>query len=188
MFCSGVLEELEKEEYQDKFGNAMDKENTLGLSVKYKVKHPEYILFVDEVGNNTCMNDNGQVGGSFLVNGKEELVKIAASNGEPLLCALFFASETITAEEKLGFDVFVDVDGSLSDLPNNYVPSKAYPCSPKCKLKRKEVPAFILCTPKGCIFSELLCSMPQWIDLCNIYDQHPWWTNSLLTSVPWITT
>ena len=77
MFCAGVLEELEEEQYQDKFGNNVEKEKTSGLLVKYKVKLPNYILFVDKVGNNMCMSDNGQVGGSrYLGDIKGELVNI----------------------------------------------------------------------------------------------------------------
>ena len=39
------------------------KEESHGEKVMYKVKYPEYCVFVDEVGNNTNMKDNGNVGG-----------------------------------------------------------------------------------------------------------------------------
>jgi len=96
---------------------------------------PEYVLFVDEVSNNTCMSEDRQVDGQQCLGTiKGDTMKIASSikearwtllgftnaKGEPVLCAIIFASETITDEETLGFDIFAKVKGDLSDVKSNY--------------------------------------------------------------------
>ena len=48
----------------------MSAKEALGMKVTHQVKHPEYILFVDEVGNNTNMKDDGKVGGERLIKEK----------------------------------------------------------------------------------------------------------------------
>ena len=53
---------------------------------EYIMKHPEYVLFVDEVGNNTCMKDDGHFGGTkYLGVVKGEDLKLASS-GERYCC------------------------------------------------------------------------------------------------------
>ena len=41
----------------------MSAEAALGMKATHLVKHSEYMLFVDEVGNNTNMKDDGKFGG-----------------------------------------------------------------------------------------------------------------------------
>jgi len=84
------------------------------------------------------------------------LLGFTNAKGKPVLCTIIFASETIIAKETLGFDIFAEVKGDLSDIKSNYGPGKVYPGAPKCSISGKEVPAFISCTSKGSITSELL--------------------------------
>ena len=93
-------------------------------------------------------------------------------NGDTVLCTLLFASKTITAEEKLGVDIFAETNGPVRNLHKTNGPRKTYPVAPKCKLNEKEIPAFISCTAKGCITSKLLCSILECIDLYNIFECH----------------
>ena len=44
----------------------MSAKETLGMKVTHRVKHPEYMLFMDEFLNNTNMKDDGKVGGGLL--------------------------------------------------------------------------------------------------------------------------
>ena len=41
----------------------MSTEEALGMKVTHRVKHPEYMVCVDEIGNNNNMKDDGKVGG-----------------------------------------------------------------------------------------------------------------------------
>ena len=83
------------------------------------MKHPEYMLFVDEVGNNTNMKDDGNVGGELLLKDKHQKVKITAATsdahfnifgftaatGEPVVCAIIFPVHELTSEQHLGVDI-----------------------------------------------------------------------------------
>ena len=61
---AGVLEKLEEPVWMNPNEEVVEsKEEAHGEKVRYKVNYPEYCVFVDEVGNNTNMKDNGNVGG-----------------------------------------------------------------------------------------------------------------------------
>ena len=46
----------------------MGEDGDIGEKVEYGVTHREYVLFADEVGNNTYQKDDGHVGGQkYLV-------------------------------------------------------------------------------------------------------------------------
>ena len=51
-----ILEELVEPVWMNREGDIfMSEDEALEMKVTHRVKHPEYMLFVDEVGNNTNM-------------------------------------------------------------------------------------------------------------------------------------
>ena len=64
----------------------MSAEEALGMKVAHQVNHPEYMLFLDEVGNNTNMKDYGKVGGGQLFKEKGQKAKITAATSD---CTLY---------------------------------------------------------------------------------------------------
>lgn len=64
---AGVAEILAEEAFFDSEGNETTKENAVGLPTKFKLTHPEWVLFVDEVGSNTNQKEDGYVGGEKLI-------------------------------------------------------------------------------------------------------------------------
>ena len=68
MEIAGFVEKLVEPEWQNDLGEKVTKDRTVGEKVECRVTHPEYILFADEVGNNTCQKDDGHMGGQkYLV-------------------------------------------------------------------------------------------------------------------------
>ena len=66
-----ILADLDEPIWMNREGGiVMSAEKALGMNVAYRVKHPDYMLFVDEVGNNTNMKDDGNVGGGLLLKEK----------------------------------------------------------------------------------------------------------------------
>ena len=64
---AGVLEDLEEPVWMNLAGDIVNSEaEAFGEKVSQTVKHPDYVLFVNEVGNNTNMKDDGCVGGERL--------------------------------------------------------------------------------------------------------------------------
>ena len=100
-----ILEDLDEPVWINREGDiVMSAEEALGMKVIHRVKHPEYMLFVDEVGNNTNMKDDGKVGGERLLKEKGQRAKITAATsdanftvlgftaktGEPVMCVIIF--------------------------------------------------------------------------------------------------
>ena len=66
-----ILEALDEPVWINREGYiVISVEEALWTKVTYRVKHPEYMLFVDEIGNNTNMKNDGKVGGKQLLKEK----------------------------------------------------------------------------------------------------------------------
>jgi hypothetical protein len=98
MVEAGVAEELtEPIQYED------------GLPTKYRLIHPEYVLFVDETGCNTNQLNDGRVGGELFILPKMDsecgaptgattdlhytVLPFVSGTGEAVMCAIIFKSE-----------------------------------------------------------------------------------------------
>ena len=143
-------------------GIVMYVEEAIGTKVTHRVKHPEYMIFVDEFGNNTNMKYYGKVGGKRLLREKRQKAKITAAtsdahftvleftaaNGEPVMCAMIFPGHELMSDQHLGMDIqFPMVDGAFSMHANSGY-GKRFPGGTKCCFQGKEVPSFIYCSPK----------------------------------------
>ena len=53
--------------YVDCNGNKTFKESSVGRFVKHQIIYPEWILHGDEVGTDTCQEDNGHIGGQVYL-------------------------------------------------------------------------------------------------------------------------
>ena len=62
------------------------------MKVTHQVNHPDYILFVYEVGNNTNMKDYGKVGGERLLKEKGQKAKITAATSYAHFTVLGFTA------------------------------------------------------------------------------------------------
>ena len=119
---SSVVERLLEPEWENEFGEQVQQDKAVGEKVEYHITHLDHILYVDEVGNNTCQKDDGHNGGQkFLVQlGMQSRTACSTSEahwttlgftsgtGKPVLCAIIFAAETLSVEERLGVDIFAD--------------------------------------------------------------------------------
>ena len=183
-----IIEALDKPVWMNHEGEiVMSEEEALGMKFTYQVNHPECMLFVDEVGNNTKMKDYGNAGGERLLKNKNQKGNITAATSdahftvlgftaatrEPVMCEIIFPGHELTSEQHLGVDIqFPMVDGAFS-MRANSGSEKRFLGGPKCCLKGKEVPAFIYCSPKGGITSELLKQMLERMDSFDLFSHVP---------------
>ena len=66
-----ILEALDKPVWMNRDGDiVMSMEENLGMMVTHQVKQPEYMIFVDEVRNNTNIKYDGRVGGKRFLKEK----------------------------------------------------------------------------------------------------------------------
>ena len=91
-------------------------EEVVGQKVTHIVKHPQYMMFVDEVGNNTNMKYDGNIGGDKLLKGKGNKARIltatydqnftvlefTAGTCEAFLCCIIFSRNELSYEQRLG--------------------------------------------------------------------------------------
>ena len=187
MHVAGVAEKLTVPEWQNKAGEKVSCESeATGEKVEYRVTHPDYILHVDEVGNNTCQRDDGHKGGQkFLVErGFQPRTSCSTSEahwttlgftsgtGEPVLCGIIFAAETLTVEDRLGIDIFAQCNDDMFSN-ENYGPGKYFPGGPKCNFRGHQIPCYVTCSPKRSITSTILADMLKWIDDLGVFPRVP---------------
>ena len=83
-----------------------------GEKVSKIVKHADYLLFVNKVGNNTNMKEDGRIGGERLLKARGQVAEVTAATsdahftvlgftagtGEPVMCAMIFAAGEMTQD------------------------------------------------------------------------------------------
>jgi hypothetical protein len=181
---AGVLGDLEEPVWMNLDGKIVSSEaESFGEKVSKSVKHPDYVLFVDEVGNNTNMKDDGCVGGERLLKARGQTAEVTAATseahftvlgftaatGEPVMFAIIFAASEMTQELQLGVDIQAPMVEGDDSIRGNYGPGKRYPGAPSCYFRDTVVPPFVCCSPKGGITSELLKSMLERMDSLNLF-------------------
>ena len=151
----------------------------------YELIHPEWLVFVDEVGSNTSQAKDGAVGGQTYLCTKDgrpqqraatkdchfTVLGFTAGNGEPIMCAIIFAAKTMKHEWVLGFDPFSEWIGDENDVNQNIGYGKAMPKGPEVMFRGKCVPCFCCNSENGSIAGQLLKEMLAAIDQLNVFDR-----------------
>ena len=66
-----LLSKLDHRVWMNVAGDQVEtEEEAVGQKLTHVVKHPQYMMFIDEVGNNTNMKYDGNIGGGELLKGK----------------------------------------------------------------------------------------------------------------------
>jgi hypothetical protein len=192
MVKAGIAVETEEPVMYDKQGEETeDEEKMVGKPTKYKMKHPEYLLFVDETGCNTNQKDDKYIGGELFVLPKNEaaggvigcttdihfsVLCFTSALGDPVMCAVIMKSDKhiddLPITWKLGIDIRKDVVNGTTRgelIRNNF--GNAYPGGPICTYMGKQIPCFVGCSPKASITSHMLTAMLKTIDDLNIFDR-----------------
>ena len=105
----GIKEKLDEEVWLNKSGDVVaNEEGALGMKTKYILKHPNKLIFVDEVGSNTSQAKDGQKGGekvlcigtaarpqqrSAMKDAHFTVLGFTAAEGTPVMCAIIFAAK-----------------------------------------------------------------------------------------------
>mmetsp|Transcript_17160 Transcript_17160/g.26242 ORF Transcript_17160/g.26242 Transcript_17160/m.26242 type:complete len:139 (+) Transcript_17160:772-1188(+) len=89
-----VATKLPSSVWMDRDGKVVSKNEAFGQEVTHQVDHPEYIIFVDEVGNNLNMKDDKPIGGEKRSKEQGKIAKVAGSTAEAHYTVLGFTSGT----------------------------------------------------------------------------------------------
>ena len=183
-----VARELDEPVWRDKSGNIItDRRHAYGRRSRYEITHPDYILFVDEVGGNMKVKGDGHNGGERFVckrgtipqqqastnNNHFTVLPFTAANGEPVMCAIIFeGKEGLKAEWETGIDMFAIGEGTEDDpdyIITNSGEGKALPGGPKCTFRGKEIPCTCFFLPNGSVTSEILTSCLRIMDSKKLF-------------------
>lgn len=101
MIAAGIAVALAEDEqyWVDENGETVDSSAGVGLKVKVKITHPEWLLFGDEVGTDISQKNDGNVGGQVFVtskgtrgnvksshtDGRFTLIGLTAANGDAVM-------------------------------------------------------------------------------------------------------
>jgi hypothetical protein len=189
MEFAGVASKLEVLEWQNEFGQPVSsKAEAVGERVEYAITHSDHILYLAEVGNSTNQRDDGHKGGQKYVVARGiqpctgcstsdahwTTLGFTAGNGEAVLCAKIFASETLSPEERLEIDVFAQCPKEENEVFEEefYGPGKYFPGGPKCGFRGKEIPCYVMLSPKDIITSEILTDILKSIDSLDVFPRN----------------
>jgi hypothetical protein len=191
---AGAAELMEEEMMYDDQGNITDNVTKMyGRPTKYRMKHPENVVFVDETGCNTNQKDDGHIGGEqFVLSRKgDDLGVVGATTdmhftvlcftsgiGDPILCAVILKSskdiKDIPISWKLGIDIRKDIQTGRTNYETfemNYGEDKSFVGGPKCLYNGNVLPCFVGCSPNASITSEILAGMIELIDKKEVFDR-----------------
>jgi hypothetical protein len=184
--CGGIAVEHPEPVWRNEAGEVVEsEEQAFGLKSKYELIHPDWLLFVDEVGSNTSQAKDGNVGGQLYlcsVDGRPQqraatkdahftVLGFTAADGQPVMCSIIFAAKTFRDEWRTGFDPFANWVGEPDDIAANCGDGKQYPFGPVCLFKGKTIPCFCCCSESGSITTELLTRMLKKLDELEVFDR-----------------
>jgi hypothetical protein len=180
MVDHGIASKCDTKVNLDKGGEIVEhSDEAFGLPTQYIIQRPDKLLFVDEVGSNTCTTKDGHVGGEkFLcqanarpqvkVSTKDShftVLGFTAASGEPVMCAIIFSAKEMCESWVLGFNASAPWVGNDNNIrANTGGLDKQHPQGPVCYFNGKTIPTFCCCSKNGSITLERLVSMLRFID------------------------
>jgi len=153
-----------------------EKPKHFGLPVTWWLIHPDYLLFMGEMGINTNQKEDGHVGNENFLCEKGTTLKfsvsmtdhhctiilIVAASGEAVCCVMIVQSdsESPICDWCLGIDITVipenDDNGNLTFGECNLVEEKYRPGGPTCSFHSKEIKTMFFVSPSSGVSAEIL--------------------------------
>jgi hypothetical protein len=129
MVLAGVAIKLDAPIWVNQQGFETDEADAFGRKVTHMLMHPEYMLFVDEVGCNTSQEGDGAHGGERKIVGRGTVPKESATtndnhftilgftsaSGEPVMCGVIIEGSKIRSYIVTGMDIFATKIGDELD-------------------------------------------------------------------------
>ena len=97
------------------------------------------------------------------------LLGFTDATGQPVICGIIFKGESLTPEERLGFDIFAPVVEPQDCIVANFGPGKQFPGPPKYVVRGVEVLVYVACSEKGPITLTIQKGMLERLDSLNIF-------------------
>jgi hypothetical protein len=197
---AGIAEKLDEAVWRDKDNNIVETQaEAYGRKTKYSLLHPEYLVMVDEVGENISQKGDGNAGGQKFMVASDMRAQIrnsfkdnhftvlgfTAANGHPTMCAIIIAASKLKVTDVTGYnplsddaqDIFGEEMEALQQEINEMKDEhsngtdRMFPFGPTCTFNGVEVPTFVTCSKNGSINSQLLTLMLAKMDEHSLFDR-----------------
>jgi hypothetical protein len=188
---AGIAEVLNDEVWLDRHGNiVLTEAEAYGRKTKFLLKHPEKLIFVDEVDDNMAIlvaksswwqDIRAPVWHSFKDN-HFTVLGFTAADGRTIVCAIIIAVSKLRVTDMIGSDPLSkdaeDIrDDDIQGL-ETYIEEMKYEHSngidrlitfgTTCTFNGIKVPIFVTCSKNGSITSQLLTNMLQRMDRLDV--------------------
>ena len=191
MVEAGVAVNLPKQQYYfiDSDGNeTTDESEKCGETCTQKIIHPERCLYADEIGCDTCQEEDGHIGGTKYIapKGMKALLRgcktsnrwtlfaITAGTGEIVMYVIIFAASELSFLARMGLDMR-EINSYDENVPleDQVGPGKIFPGAPTSTYQGKEVPAYITFNKKGSMTGEILAGVLKRMDELELFPRGP---------------
>ena len=172
---AGIITLLDKEVIYDINGKeTADKSTIFSLQTKYKLIHPDYLLFIDEVSSNLhCDHDNNVGREKYIIEHSTDhtiicsknndyrflLLGFTSTSGCPVLCVYIIKAETLSYNQVMGADInipYVYCGDLLAELQENIGSDKRFPRDLVYYFCGKTIPCIIIYSSSRGINQEIL--------------------------------
>jgi hypothetical protein len=163
---------------KDAAGDIIEEEkDAFSLKSHFFLLHPNKVIFVNEVGNNTSQANHGSIGGEKFIctaggwpqqqkNMKDAhftILGFTSATGQPHLCSIIFACKELEPMIQ-SLDPFATWEGKDCDVDKNTGPGKRHPQGLQCHFNGITVPCCYACSESGSIMEELLAEILRYIN------------------------
>jgi hypothetical protein len=157
MVESKIAIKTAEENWLDKYGVVVEEEHlAFGRKTKYQMIQPNYLVFVDEVGDNTSQKDDGNIAGTKYIVGRKNralmraaqndyhftMLGFSLANGRPILCVIIVACIEIDAKIRMGLQPWCEVESEGAVIENleanSHGTEKYFHFGPTCTIDGKK--------------------------------------------------
>jgi len=193
MLLAGLAIPLPEPVYMNKLGKVVEKgdPSAYGLPVMNELIHPDWLLFMDEMGINMNQKEDGHNGGEKYMctpgttpkiacatnEHRATIIPFVAASGHTVICAIIFQGESnnIPSSWILGRDISVtnpvrNDRGEIIQGEINAGKGKYFPGGPTCNFRGCKIPCQYYMTPSGGVNANILVDILQTLDKMNVYD------------------
>jgi hypothetical protein len=197
---AGIAEKLDEALWRDKDNNiVVTQGEAYRRKTEYSLLHTEYIVMVDEVGENISQKGDGNIGGQTFMVASDMRAQVqnyfkdnhftvlgfTVANGIPTMCAIIITASKLKVTYVTGYNPLSedaqDICGeemkalqedihSMKDDHSNGA-YRMFPFGPTCNFNGVTVPTFVTCSKNGSITSQLITSMLAKMDEHSLFDR-----------------
>jgi hypothetical protein len=186
-----VADKLPEPVWMNENGEVVMELESCGMKNTIKINFPELCITLDEVGGNTSMMKDGNIGGSLYIvpkgtecqqkaskkDKKFTVLGLTAFSGDPVMCVVIIDAKTRDLYTEVGVDpntphsIHLNDDNGLELLIDNIGPGKMFPGGPTCIFKEKEIPCMVRFNEGGGINGAILKEIFQTLDALEVFDE-----------------